>query len=404
MNKFKVYLFQNSLRKHILNFGINLKNFEFFHLPDNHLQKKREYDSQKIEAVFKTKKTTALTTIRRIIGIPNIRIKFTEKDLLFTYGTLLISNKPYCVYAENGLALFNYDIKIAKNPIARFLFKFFIRMKNCKKIIFMSQAAEKSFYNTLKFNSSDEKIVRQKSAQCYPLIRNPLGNITENIHKKRKNDEVKFLFTGTFYIKGGLEIINAFSELVKKYDSIKLTIICDDIIKPEDRERIKTIPKVELLKASFSEREMFEKFYNTYDIFLMPTFRDSFCLVLLEALCAGMPIIATDQFAINEMVIDGYNGFLFPNHPLKDYDQKTYELYGKLSEPADFYEKLFQLQKDGKTKLVEKFLYDSMEKLILNPNLIEKFSKNSLELYDRKFNFQFISNKIESFFLEAIEK
>jgi glycosyltransferase involved in cell wall biosynthesis len=388
-----------------LNFGINLRKFEFVYSPSNlkSIAKKKQYP-KKIENVFRIKKTNVLLRIRRLLGIPNIRIKFTKNDMLFTYGTLLISNKPYCIYIENGLALFNYDLTLSKNPIAIFLLRMAIRMKNFKKIIFMSQTAEKSFYSTLKLNHRDEEIIRQKSVQCYPLIKNPLTDAALNIFAKRNKKNIKFLFTGTFYIKGGLEIINAFSELRKKYANIKLTMICDSAIKPEDKEKIKNISEIEILESGFSEKEMFEKFYNTHDIFLMPTFRDSFCLVLIEALSAGMPIIANDQFAIKEMVIDSYNGFLFPDHPLKDYNSKTYELYGRLSEPINFYNKLFKFQEDGKTKPVEKFLYDSMEKFILNPALIEKFSQNSLELYNKKFRYDLISDRIESIFLEAIEK
>jgi glycosyltransferase involved in cell wall biosynthesis len=152
-----------------------------------------------------------------------------------------------------------------------------------------------------------------------------------------------------------------------------------------------------------NEQQMID-IYQSHDVFILPTFRDGFGLVLIEALAYGMPLIITNQYATGEMAIDGHNGFIYPNHPLKDYDPKTYRLLGMYYNPKDFYSALFKLQKKGEMKPIEYFIYSSMEKFILNPNLIEEFSKNSLELYNKKFHHQIISDKIESVFLEAIKK
>lgn len=401
IEKKKILLFQKSLRKHILNFGANLKRFEFLYSPENNKLKSKRKKIANIEDVFKARKTNLLKIIRRIIGIPNIRVKFTDKDLLFTYGTLLLTNKPYCAYVENGLALFNYDIKIAQNPIARFLFKLFVRMKNCKKIIFMSETSRTSFFSTLKLDKKTEEVARNKSIQCYPLVINHFKNILKSL---KNNEPIKFLFAGSFYLKGGLEMVNAFTKLHDCYENIRLTIITElDGIRPEDLNKIEKIKGIDIYDTKFSETEMLE-FFNNNHVFLLPTFRDSFGLVLIEALSAGMPIIANDQYAVKEMVIENYNGFLFPNHPLKDYNTDTFELYGKLSEPYIFYDRLFRLQSEKKMKDIENYLYSSMEKFILNPALIEKFSQNSLDLYNKKFHYQLISDKIESIFEDAIKK
>lgn len=400
IQKKKILLFQKSLRKHIMNFGINLRQFEFVCPPKNIQLKKNRKKIESIEEVFKMKKTTFLSIVRRIVGIPNIRIKFTDSDLLFTYGTLLLTNKPYCAYVENGLALFNYDIKIAKNPIARLIFKMFVYMKNCRKLIFMSETAKISFFSTLKFNKKTEQMLRNKSIQCYPLIKNNFENISKSL---KDNEPLKFLFAGSFYLKGGLEMVNAFANLHNRYENSRLTIITElDGIKQDDLNKIRQIKGVVIYDTKFNEREMFD-FFNNNHVFLLPTFRDSFGLVLIEALSAGMPIIANDQYATREMVINDYNGFIFLDHPMKDYDSKTYELYGKLSEPYIFYNRLFKLQSENKTEELEKFLFDSMEKFILNPVLIEKFSKNSLKLYNNKFHYQLISDRIESVFDDALK-
>ncbi len=45
-------------------------------------------------------------------------------------------------------------------------------------------------------------------------------------------------------------------------------------------------------------------------IFINPTRQDSFSLVVLEAIKSGNVIISSDLYAIPEMVIDDYNGYL----------------------------------------------------------------------------------------------
>src|SRR3990172_6275933 len=121
-----------------------------------------------------------------------------------------------------------------------------------------------------------------------------------------------------------------------------------------------TIPGLALLDAKLTEQEMID-IYHAHDILLLPTYRDGFGLVLIEALAYGMPLIITDQYATKEMLINGVNGFIYPNHPLKDYNIETYELFGKYYNPKDFYTDLFRSQKEGKMLPIENFLVSSIE-------------------------------------------
>ena len=54
------------------------------------------------------------------------------------------------------------------------------------------------------------------------------------------------------------------------------------------------------------------RMYRDADIFIFPTHRDVFGLVLLHAMAEGIPVIASREGAIPEIVEDGKNGFLFP--------------------------------------------------------------------------------------------
>ena len=54
-------------------------------------------------------------------------------------------------------------------------------------------------------------------------------------------------------------------------------------------------------------------YYRACDIFVLPSLHESFGLVLLEAMAAGLPVVAASgQGGLAEQIADGVNGFLFP--------------------------------------------------------------------------------------------
>ncbi|MGB4942648.1 MAG: glycosyltransferase family 4 protein, partial [Candidatus Moraniibacteriota bacterium] len=334
-----------------------------------------------------------------VLGIPNIRIKLTRRgDVLFTYGCFLFSNRPFITYLETGLAPFNYDVAIAKNPFARCIIALSIISPQCKQLIFMSEASRKSFLTSVHYPSWITSIATQKSCVVYPLVD------TVAAPPKNWSGSLKLLFAGLFYMKGGMELAHAFEALRKKNENITLTIITVlRMIRDQDLVYLQSIPGLTLVDATLNEQQMREM-YRTHDIFVLPTFREGFGLVLIEALAHGMPIIATDQYATTEMVVDNENGFVYPDHPLKDYDSETFRMLGKYYSPADFYADLFRFQSEGKMQPIENFIETSVEKFIFDPALLERFSKSSLELYERKFSAQKISDQIEAIFLDSVSE
>lgn len=398
--KYEIVLFQPYIRAFVLNLGKNLKHFTFRHITKIATSRGSSANLPPFSQEIKRTKLNWRNRLRRFLGIPNVRIRLNrEGDLLMTYGCFLITPMPYCVYIETGLTVFNYDVGIVKNPIARWLVGFLATRSNCKKLIFISQTAKKSFFASTHYSPALRKRLEDKSVVIYPMPITRHGGFKP----KKFTGSLKLLFPGQFYIKGGMEIAKAYQRLRKNYPNVSLTIITAvQMLRPKDVKYLQSLPGLTLHDAKLNEQQMID-IYSTHDLFLLPTYREGFGLVLIEALAYGLPVIITDQYATTEMARDGINGFIYPNHPLKDYDPATHAMIGRFYNPADFYAELFRLQKTGQMKPIENFIEQSVEKFLDDPKLLEKFSRNSIALYKERFDIDKISAQLDAVFLKAVK-
>lgn len=400
--KRKIILFQPCLRKFVLDIGEGLEHFDFVvETNAKYADTKTFYKTRpaSFEQEVSRIKVNRFQKLRRLIPLPNFRFRWEKSgDLLFTYGCLLFTNKPYCVWIENGAALHAYDPKILQNPFAKIFLIPFALDPHLRNLIFMSQAAEKSFFATLGLKDGWlKRKLQSKSIQLYPKFPEPP-------HRKNKvyNGEIRCLFTGVYYIKGGRETLNAFRELRKKHTNIFLTVLTPlHMLHENDRTLLEETEGVTLLDATLQRSEM-EELYKTHNAFLFPSYKDTFGLVLIEALSFGFPIIATDQYAVTEMVQHEYNGFVLADHPFTDYDRQTFFMRGKYYDIRLFYQSLFALQKQGKTEVLKDFITESILRYLENPELIEQHSKNSYTLYDQQFKESIIRKKWGDMFLNSL--
>lgn len=239
-----------------------------------------------------------------LLRIPNIRYlpkKYLEGvDLVHTPGQLILNKVPWIVEIDNSSCVSFYRLKTLKSPISGRVIRLLLKSKYCKKIICMSEAAKKSMINT--FN--DEKI-NEKLEVSYPYVR-------LNPYKKKKSNKIKLLFISTnFYANGGADLVKAFNILTKKYKNLELIFVTKkafiESILLEDCEKQGNI---KFYEAKYDKDQLYRQFYSQVDIYVEPTYKDSFGLVFLEAVASGLPIIATDMFALPEIVEEGKNGFL----------------------------------------------------------------------------------------------
>lgn len=111
----------------------------------------------------------------------------------------------------------------------------------------------------------------------------------------------KILFVGLDWErKGGPTLVAAFQRVLQAHPEARLTIA--------GAHPQLEAPNIEVL-GPLSLEEVHRQ-YQEASIFCLPTQREPFGIVFVEALAHGLPIVATRIGAIPDMVIEGENGYL----------------------------------------------------------------------------------------------
>ena len=213
--------------------------------------------------------------------------------------------------------------------------------------------------------------VYAKAKVWYPSIGIKSQNVDRSGRKK-----CRFLFVSTqFDIKGGGALINAFRRLALRNANVHLEMVTyvDDAV----RKILQQLGSVTLHDSGMTREELMTTFYPNSDVLVHPTYVDSFGLVVMEAVASGLPIIATDVYAINEMVKDGVNGFLL-DPPLSMWNKHV---------PSEYFYESPNIKKHLRNVDTSKFeneLEEAMERLASSTSLRAEMSAASIALFQTK--------------------
>ena len=109
--------------------------------------------------------------------------------------------------------------------------------------------------------------------------------------------------------KGLKYLIEAIPEVAAKFPNIKLVLVGEGPERPELEKLIKKLGIENHVILTGRQKEI-PKLLKCADIFVLPSKREAFGLVLLEAMIAGLPIIASDTGGIPEIIENKKNGIL----------------------------------------------------------------------------------------------
>ena len=228
----------------------------------------------------------------------------------------------------------------------------------CKKIICHMEQMAEALPNLLK---SD--IIKNKTQ--FQRIGIPCVNKKD---KNSKEQNFTILFTnsfanwnGSFYLRGGHFILQAFLKLIKKYPNINLILrssIPNDI-------HIPNIPNIKVIPKFISEDQL-DELYTMSDIYVLPACRihsHSIC----KAFSHGLPTITTNGWGIEEYVAHEYNGLVI----------KGFEKVSWNDENFGCIENYDVVRRDGPlNESTVNQLYNYLEFVINNPKYLRGLEEN----------------------------
>lgn len=153
-----------------------------------------------------------------------------------------------------------------------------------------------------------QSTLEEQQVEGNKIMLNPYGVSSFFFHEKKgieKNKPFVFLFVGSITSRKGIPL------LLECWESIEIEEAELHLVGPISTEAIEWCKgyKNVFCKGSMSQKNVAKHMQNS-DVFIFPSFFEGFGLVLLEAMAAGLPIVASKATAAPDL-IDTQSGFVF---------------------------------------------------------------------------------------------
>jgi len=244
------------------------------------------------------------------LPLPNIKRRpagLPAESAVYVWGAVVARGR-FIADLDTPYSLTGYNLTAL--PVWRWLLRAMLGNRRCLEIRCMSEACRKSL--ALEFGAA----TAAKARVSYPYLTNAPAARPPRAGTARAGGP-RFLFVGTqFEIKGGAALLRAFPAVRAALPAAELDVITH---LPPERRALADQPGVTVHRADLGREALWQRFFANADALVLPTYVESFGMVALEALAHGLAVVATDLYALPEIVQDGVNGSLL-KAPLSIWD------------------------------------------------------------------------------------
>jgi glycosyltransferase involved in cell wall biosynthesis len=227
----------------------------------------------------------------------------TPKGGLLGMAAALASRVPTRVHCFTGQVWAN------KRGLPRFILKFFDRLIAASASHLLSDSpSQKDFLVSQGITSANSiQVLGCGSISGVDLARfRPDSDARQKIRKELGIDQsaICLLYAGRMKReKGVLDLLEAFVSLRADYPGLQMILVG-----PDEENLLEKFDVPGIHAVGYSTRV--EEYMAAADIFCLPSYREGFGSVLIEAAAAGMPSVASRIYGITDAVVDGETGLL----------------------------------------------------------------------------------------------
>jgi glycosyltransferase involved in cell wall biosynthesis len=113
------------------------------------------------------------------------------------------------------------------------------------------------------------------------------------------------------YSKAHRVLIAAMPAVLKKFPNAKVGICGDGVLRAELEAQIQALGLSDSVKL-LGQSDNVTEYLASADVFVMPSLWEGLPIALLEAMSAGLPVIATKVEGVEEVIVEGEHGLLVP--------------------------------------------------------------------------------------------
>ncbi len=227
---------------------------------------------------------------------------------------------PFASYSEffkRKLSVINFALAEGSDLLIHpYLFKGWDKVQekinnNCELVIAVSNKMK--IYIDEKTNLQNVEVIRNGYDDC------SFKYSEKNRFQRR--EKVKIISVGNFYNVKGQDILLEAIRLLKV--PMELTLVGNGPELPKCREFVLShgLEKKVNFAGEIPHNQL-SKILLQHDIFCLPSRSEGFPAAPLEAMGCGLPVVSSNVGDMEEVIVEGFNGFLFQSESITDLAEK----------------------------------------------------------------------------------